>query len=252
VSSARFAHTLALAPALVVVVALSFSTTTRAAEPTAADLLKRYDAVMSPVAFEATVTMTAHRDDGSTRTYEMNVQKSGDDKLRSTFLKPTTARGQEMLRSGENMWLYMPNLKRAVRVASRDSFMGGDFNNADVLRPNYVADYDAVLGESGDPALHLLKLRAKNTSVAYDAIELLMSKKEQLPVRAKYYARSGKLLRSAEFSDVKDMGKGALRPTRIVMQNEIEAARKSEMQWLTLTLKDEIPSQRFVLDDLGR
>jgi outer membrane lipoprotein-sorting protein len=223
-----------------------------AAAPTAQALLARYDAVMSPPMSEADITMTAHRDDGTTRTYKMHVLKSGDDKLRSTFHEPTTAKGQEMLRNGDNMWLWMPNLKRTVRVASRDSFMGGDFNNADVLRPNYQADYDAVLAPSDDPSTHLIKLKAKNASVAYDAIDLFMSKDTQMPVRSRYFARSGKLLRSAEFSDVKDFGGGLVRPARLKMKNEVETARWSELHWEKVDIKREISNQRFVLDDLGR
>jgi outer membrane lipoprotein-sorting protein len=182
----------------------------------------------------------------------MRVLKSGADKLRSTFLAPSTAKGQELLRNGENMWLWMPNLKRAVRVASRDSFMGGDFNNADVLRPNYQADYEALLVPSDDPALYLVKLKAKSPSVAYDAIELFMSKSDRMPVRARYFARSGKLLRSAEYSDVKDFGAGVKRPARLRMKNEIETARWSELVWEQVAVKNEISGQRFVLDDLGR
>src|SRR4029453_127653 len=72
------------------------------------------------------------------------------------------ARGEGMLLVGENMWVYMPNLKRAIRVASRDSFQGGDFNNADALRVNYVADYTPRHADSGDPSLWTLELSAKS------------------------------------------------------------------------------------------
>ena len=42
----------------------------RAAEPTAAEILRRYDQIMGPVNFEGVSQMTAHRDDGSERTWE--------------------------------------------------------------------------------------------------------------------------------------------------------------------------------------
>lgn len=225
-----------------------------AAEPSpeALALVRRYDAVMSPQFFEAQTVMVAHRDDGTTRTYKMKTQKSGKDKLRAQFLEPASAKGQEMLRNGENLWLWMPNLKRAVRVASRDSFMGGDFNNADVLRVNYEADYDASIDKS-DPTGDILLLKAKTQSAAYDAIKLWMTRdKSPQPIKAEFYAASGKVLRRAEFSDVKDFGKGLVRPARIKMTNEISSGRWSEMSWDTVDVKDDIPAQRFVLDDLGR
>ncbi|MBI1946225.1 MAG: outer membrane lipoprotein-sorting protein [Deltaproteobacteria bacterium] len=220
--------------------------------PDALALVRRYDAVMSPANFEAQTKMVATREDGTTRTYKMKTQKSGKDKLRAQFLEPASAKGQEMLRNGENLWLWMPNLKRAVRVASRDSFMGGDFNNADVLRVNYEADYQPSI-ETGDPAGDVLVLKAKAQSAAYDAIKLWMTRdKDPQPIKAEFYAASGKILRKAEFFDVKDFGGGLVRPSRIKMTNEISAGRSSEMSWEAITLKDEIPAQRFVLDDLGR
>lgn len=218
--------------------------------------LRRYDQIMAPPAFEVDAEMTAHREDGTARAYKMRVLKAGTDKLRARFTEPASARGQEMLRSGDNLWLYMPNLKRAVRVASRDQFMGGDFNNADVLRVHYEADYSATLGKSDKPGTLLLELKAKSPQVAYDAIKLWMTSDKgpasAQPVRAEFYAASGKLLRSAEFKDVRDVGAGWLRPASIVMRNELQPARYSEMHWGNATLKDDIPAQRFVVDDLGR
>lgn len=218
----------------------------------AARYLKRFDAVMSPEYFEADARMIAHRDDGSTRSYKMRIQKGGTERFRTSFLEPSSAKGQEMLRNGDNMWLYMPNLKRAVRVASRDTFMGGDFNNADVLRVHYEADYTATLGASDDPKLVLLELKAKGPQVAYDVIKLWMSREQDAqPVRSELYAASGKLLRTAEFSDVKDFGAWR-RPAKVVMRNALVPARFSEMIWDAAMAKDQIPAQRFVLDDLGR
>jgi len=242
------------------IAAIAFGALTAAGPAQAQDasaLLKRYDELMSPAFFDADTRMIAHRADGTTRSYKMRVQKSGVDKLRATFLEPAAAKGQEMLRNGDNLWLYMPNLKRAVRVASRDQFMGGDFNNADVLRVNYEADYNVTLGKSDKPGVVLLELKAKNASVAYDAIKLWMTKpvkdaSDSQPVRTELYASSGKLIRSATFSDVKDLGKGWKRPMKIVMKNELEPARFSEMVWDAAGLKEDVSSQRFVVDDLGR
>jgi hypothetical protein len=148
----------------------------------------------------------------------------------------------------------MPSIKRPVRLASRDSFMGGDFNNADVLRVNYEVDYDASVAPSSVPDCYQLELKAKTgagNNAAYDAVKLWMSKEAKpLPVKAEYYAKSGKLLRSAVFSDVKDFG-NVRRPAKIMMRNELATARSSDMIWESFTLKDSISAQRFVLDDLG-
>src|SRR5690242_5026521 len=111
-------------------------------EPTALDLVRRYNELMSPKTFDMLMTMVAHRQDDTTRSYKFRAMKSQDDKIRLWFFEPAAAKGQEMLRVGDNMWVYMPNLKRSLRIASRESFQGGDFNNGDVLRVNYEADYN--------------------------------------------------------------------------------------------------------------
>lgn len=222
-----------------------------AAEPTAQDLVKRYDQLMSPATFESEMELTAHREDGTERTYRMKFLKGNDDKVRIRFEEPASARGQEMLRVGENSWIYMPSLKRAVRLANREAFMGGDFNNADVLRVNYTADYDATLSDSTDAALFLIELKAKTSSAAYDRIRLFMSRADQQPARAEYFASSGKMLRSAIFSEVKDF-RGHKRPARVLMKNELAQARWSALVVLDLNLAVKPPATKFVLDNLGR
>ena len=221
------------------------------AEPTASDLVRRYDEVMSPVSSEALMSMVAHRQDGTTWTYKMRSLKAGGDKLRMWFLEPASAKGQEMLRVGDNLWVYMPNLKRALRLATRESFQGGDFSNGDMLRVNYRVDYTAKLVVSGDDQLWALDLAAKSDEATYTRIKLWMSKDKRLPVRAEYYAASGKLLRSATFGDVKTFH-GVEVPTRITMRNELATKRFSEMFILDRKINVEVPEQTFVLDSLGR
>jgi len=222
-----------------------------ASDPTPDQLLAEYDHTMSPKTFDALIVMVAHRQDDTTRTYKFRAMKGPEDKIRLWFFEPASAKGQEMLRVGENMWVYMPNLKRALRIASRDSFQGGDFNNADALRVNYVADYTPKYGDSGDPALYLLELTAKTKDAAYDKIKLWMHKGDLMPVKAEYYAASGKMIRSMQYADVKDFH-GHKRPSHLVMRNELAVKRFSEMNTLDMKLNVDVPPQKFVLDDMGR
>ena len=222
-----------------------------AAAPTAEELVRRYDALMGPENFEAVAAMTAHRDDDSERTYKMRILKKGVERFRLWFQEPAAVKGQELLRQGENSWIYLPNMKRAMRLANRDSFQGGDFNNADVLRVNYQADYHATLVDAGDvPDAWCLELTAKSPDAAYDRIKLWLRKADTLPVKAEYYSASGKMLRSAEFSDDRDFG-GIRRPAQITMRNMLATKRFSIMRWESLTTKVDPAVSRFVLDDLG-
>ena len=221
------------------------------ADPTPEALLARYDALMNPKTFEGVVVMVAHHQDESTRSYKMRFLKSSDDKVRVSFSEPASARGQELLRVDDNLWVYLPNLKRALRIASRESFQGGDFNNADVLRVNYSRDFTARFTPSGDAMSWRLELAAKTRAAAYDRVVLWMSKAEQMPTRAEYYAVSGKLLRSAVFEDVKAFH-GLRRPSHVIMRNELATKRYSELFFLDMRFDVDAPPQRFVLTALGR
>ncbi len=223
-----------------------------AADPTAEEILKHYDEIMGPNTFEGVVTMTAYREDGTSRTYEMRVMKRDTDKFRLWFDAPSSVKGQEMLRTGENMWVYIPNLKRATRIANRESFQGGDFNNADVLRVNYQADYDGKLVDAGQPDAWCIELKAKHKETAYDSIKLWMRKSDYQPLKGQYFGTSGQMIRSAVFSEHQEFDKGYTRPGRVVMQNELVKTRKSEMKTSRMSLKVDPPAQRFTQADLGK
>jgi len=223
------------------------------AVPSTKEVLAKYDAVMAPAQFKAVATMIAHRDDGTTRTYTMMILKASDDKSRIWFQEPAAVRGQEMLRNGENFWVYMPNLKRALRLASRDNFQGGDFNNADMLRANYASDYDGTVSEDPKrPETWLVELKAKTPDTAYDSIKLWVTRAPLgLPVRGEYFTSSGKMLRSADFTEVKDFGHGHSRPTHVTMRNEIATQRFSELKWEAVDVSVSAPDGKFALSELG-
>jgi outer membrane lipoprotein-sorting protein len=223
-----------------------------AAEPTAADILKKYDSMMGPAVYESENEMTSTREDGTTRTYLMRMWKRDADKFRVFFQGPASVKGQEVLRIGDNAWVYLPNLKRATRIANRESFQGGDFNNADVLRVNYTADYQGELVPSEVPDTYCLKLKAKHAETAYDAITLWVRKTDLMPLKGQYFGTSGKLMRSAEFLDVKELQKGFTRPTRVIMHNELVTARQSQMVLKAMKLDADLPAQRFTQTDLGK
>ena len=76
-----------LAPILAAALAIT-AVPARAAEPTAMDVLAKYDEVMGPKSFEAEAEMTAHREDGSVRAYAMKMLKGENDRFRIWFDAP--------------------------------------------------------------------------------------------------------------------------------------------------------------------
>ena len=107
--------------------------------------------------------------------------KKGRDRLVALFLAPASDKGRVTLRLGDNMWLYIPDVGRSIRITSLQSVTGSVFNNADILRIDYSAEYDVEAAEEQKDA-YLLSLKAKSGEVAYDKLKMRVDKQAILPL----------------------------------------------------------------------
>lgn len=220
------------------------------AAPSADELLRRADAILAPASFESEVTMSTVRASGEVRTFSMQLWKSGSRMHRVRFLAPADDRGTEVLRVGDEMWNFLPNLKRAVRISPKQEFHGGDFSNADVLRVNLADDYVPTLVETTRDEHHLV-LAAKHDKVAYETIHYWVRKRDNMPLRQEFYTSSGKKVRRLEFLEPKAFGR-YVRPSRLVMSNLLVPSRRSEMVVSSFVVRQELDGGLFQLAALGR
>ncbi len=232
------------------ILTLGVASPSLAGEPTADELLRRATAILAPEEFDAQITFTTHKASGEVKHFAIQMWKKGADRTRFKFLSPADDRDMEVLRVGDEMWNYLPNLKRSLRVSPKQEFHGGDFSNADVLRVDLPRDYSPVLGRAGVPGEQLLELTAKNDQVAYYRVRLWVRAKDAMPLREEFYSRAGKLLRKLEFAAPKAYGR-LVRPSRYVMQNMLVAARSTEMEWTAMRVARP-DDGLFLMASLGR
>jgi hypothetical protein len=140
--------------------------------------------------------------------------------------KPEKTRGRKILMKDYDIWLFTPDIKRALRI-SLEQKLSGQVSNGDIARTNYAEDYEASIIKS-DAKNYFLNLKAKNNKVTYGKIEYIVSKKEFNPVEATFFAISGKALKHAVFSDFK-MIKGSNRSTKMVIQDFLNKDKTSTM-----------------------
>ncbi len=118
-----------------------------------------------------------------------------------TFLKPRKYSGQKLLLRGNNMWFVKKGLSRPVPISGRQR-LSGSASNADVASANYYQDYsiDAV-NEVVEQNISywLFELKAKNNLVSYSKIKYWVSKKENFGIKAEFYGKSDKLIKTAMF-----------------------------------------------------
>lgn len=237
-----FAHALVLG--------LAFATSALAA-PDALSILKRADAILAPAEYEADAQLITRRPDGEKREFDVHLWKKGTTRFRVKFKAPAEDRGSEVLRDGDNMWSYLPNLKRSLKISPKQEFHGGDFNNTDILRVNLAEDYVPTLAAASDPAEYLLELRAKDDTVSYDLVKYWIRKKDFMPLRQEFYTKSGKLIRKLDLQEPRAFS-GHVRPSRLVMVNTLMPGRQTEMVYQRFDLKGSLDEGVFQLAVLGR
>ncbi len=96
------------------------------------EILEKVDRNLMPESFESYRKLINIEPDGSQREFILFTVKKGNDKVVSLFLSPASEEGRATLRLGDNMWLYIPNVGKPIRITSLQSVVGGVFNNADI------------------------------------------------------------------------------------------------------------------------
>jgi outer membrane lipoprotein-sorting protein len=215
-----------------------------------AQILQKVDRNLEPESYEAYRKLIDIQPDGSRKEYVLYTLKKDRDKVVALFLSPASDKGRATLRLGENMWLYMPDVGRPIRITSLQSVTGSVFNNADILRIDYGEEY-AVEAAAEQQDAHLLTLKAKTDEVAYDRLKMWVDKRSLLPITIEAYAASGLLIKTLRFKEIKDFGGGIRRPATIETDSPLQKGYKSVMLWSGMK-KASFPDEIFTLNYLPR
>lgn len=212
------------------------------------ELLEKVDRNLNPESFEMYRKLINVEPDGSKKEYIMYSVKKGKDKIASLYLSPASEKGRSTLRIGENMWLYIPNVGRPIRITSMQSVTGGIFNNADIMRLDYNQEYNCEKVDKSK-GQYLLHLKAKTRAVAYDRVKMWADDKKLLPAKIECFASSGILLKTLHFMEIKAFGGGVVRPSVIETDSPLHKGYRSIMIFAkvkAIDLKDEVFTLTFM------
>jgi len=203
-------------------------------------ILAASDAVRNPSrSFGLTTSLieyhNGHQTDSNTlQIYAKAEPESGQYRNLIRFVAPARDLDKLMLKNGNDLWFYDPASQASVRISPRQRLLG-QAANGDVVTVNFAKDYHAHL--SGDEEVedgervahhcHKLALSAASSDVTYDNIEIWIDATNNRPVKAKFYAQSGQLLKTAYYRNY---------------QRELEVERPTETviidgldhQWVTI------------------
>ena len=195
----------------------------------AQSLLAASDAVRNPSQpFRVTVTLTEYEkgkqvDTSTLISYARILEGNGQFATLLRFVQPARDSGKLMLMNGKDLWFFDPGTKSSVRISPQQRLMG-EASNGDVVIVNYARDYKATLadeesvtdGERQMRKTYKLALASSNDDATYSAIELWIDVETRAPIKAKFYADSGQLLKTVYYRRFQSH-LGALRPTELVI-----------------------------------
>ncbi|HRP68372.1 MAG TPA: outer membrane lipoprotein-sorting protein [Turneriella sp.] len=212
----------------------------------ASQIIRHADAVRGPAgSFQMKVRVVSTRPDQDAQ--EMTLETYVKDRTTSVvkFLNPPREKGKAMLMVNDDLWMYIPGSKRTFRISPQQRLMG-EVSNADVARVNYADDYDAKILKTKEivdgKTCYLLELNAKN-KVSYYRIHYWVEHKSYKPVKATFFAISGKPLKYATYTAYKKIA-GATRPTVVHIIDGIKPDWKSEIHYTSMG-KKKFPASIF-------
>ncbi|HPM11208.1 MAG TPA: outer membrane lipoprotein-sorting protein [Paludibacter sp.] len=158
------------------------------------------------------------------------------------FLAPADVKGTTLLvhdyeDKDDNQWIYMPALRNVRRIVSTEkakNFMGSEFTNADMSKPN-LKDYEyKILGVEEYEGKSCWKIEAvcKTDKVrqenGFSKRVSLIDKNLYLCYKIEYYDLSDTMYRTQYISDYRKLEDGNYFAYKMTMEN-LKNGRKSEM-----------------------
>jgi outer membrane lipoprotein-sorting protein len=233
-------------PQLAVALALLVGLAPAAAADEAADIVRDADRFRRPgesFVWRITITSSEARKAPTVDGFEVYVKGVGRSFVK--FVAPPRNIGRSLLALGRDLWIYLPDAGKPVRIPLSQRLVG-QVANGDIARTDYAGDYDATLSgqESVDGApCHVLELKARSKEVTYAAIKYWVARDGRRPVKAEYYAGTGTLLKTGSFENVKDVAGHPL-VTRLVLADAIRKDKTSILEYGDVTVRD-LPDKYF-------
>jgi outer membrane lipoprotein-sorting protein len=216
-----------------------------AVPPSADAIVARADAVRNPAqSYVMNVRITSSERPDEPSLFEVSIKDN--DKTLVRTLEPTRDRGRNLLMLGEQMWAYVPNLERAIRVSLAQK-LTGDAANGDISRMRWSGDYAARLEGETDAEWTLL-LTASKPNLTYDRLRVQVDKATFRPRRAEFLTAGDKVLKTAVYGGYKPIA-GDVRPTEIVIADALRADRQSRIEIVSMQPKP-LPGTLFHAQNL--
>jgi hypothetical protein len=196
--------------------------------------------------FETVATLKIIDPKGRERVREISMASKLDDNGKTEkriirFLAPAEVKGTGMLiydhdATADDMWIYMPALRKTRRIASGEqnqSFMGSEFSNADLAAPNTEDFSYKIIGNETVDGVECWKIESKplTQDIADDTglskKIMWIGKTDYVSRKTEFYNSDGELSKILTCSDVNKLAEGKYMAGSLLMENELNGRKSS-------------------------
>lgn len=210
---------------LLILLPLAFLLSNRAEAQDARQIADKAGKAVEFDAMEMTATLTIRDGRGNERVRQIaNASRKfgAVNKTLMKFLSPADVKGTAMLvldneDKDDDMWIYMPALRKTRRIVSTEkgkSFMGSEFSNADMSRPNLGQFTHKVLGSATLNGKDCWKVESAcldeniEDQMGFSRKVAFIEKTTYLTQQVEYYDFDGELFKVMTFSNYKKQTNG--------------------------------------------
>lgn len=219
----------------------------------ARELLLRADRIRFPDGgFQVDVAITTTQPDSEPDVRAYRILSKGNSRTLVQTTLPVVDRDQILLMRERDLWAFLPNLSQPIRLPLSQR-LTGQVANGDLARANFVGDYEPKIlrKETIDGETYqVLQLDAIDKWVTYRRVLYWVNARNFRPIKAEFYALSGRLLKTAVYQSFQDLG-GETRPTRLVVEDALRRGNRSVLEYSNMVERN-LPDKIFTKDYLKK
>lgn len=221
-------------------------------------ILREIDDLWRGDSSHAVLTMqvqTAHY----TRNMKMEAWSKGTEKTLVRILTPLKEKGTASLKSGNNMYSYLPKTDRTIKLTSgmmMGSWMGSHFTNDDIVKESRMEeDYEPTISfegrRDGRDVIEFTLVPKPDAAVVWGKIVMSVTAKDYLPLQQLYYDEDMAIARTMTFTEVKPLG-GRPRPTVMRVVPADKPKEYTQLLYQQLELNIPVSDNFFTISQLRR
>lgn len=158
------------------------------------------------------------------------------------FLEPLKVKDRKIIIKDNEMWLIIPKVKNPIHITPSQRLVGG-ISYGDVAASSFADGYtvklngeEMIVGMSPDGTkteaskCYLLELTAKGKNPNYNKVILWIERQNYLPVKADFYALSGKKMTTVYYTSPREWNDKII-VTKMFLYDQINTSKHFSMEY---------------------